>query len=102
MQSLVFNVPDGQDADVCFIKIFISMKAVDIGPIEQPETPCADAKMQSVILVLEIPVAPSGPKWASEIITIISKHNTSMISKILLHESWDDRPSPTDTVIQLG
>ncbi|KAK0221406.1 caspase domain-containing protein [Armillaria fumosa] len=83
MQPLVFGVPDGQDEDVCFIKIFVSTKAVDIGPIEQLETPRADGKMRSAMLVPEKPVAPSGLEWASELITVISKRNKNMISKTL-------------------
>ncbi len=81
MQSLVFDIPDGQDEDVCFIKIFVTMKAVDIGPIKQPEAPRADIKLRSAMLVPKKIVAPSGLKWASKTITIVSKHNKNVISK---------------------
>ncbi|KAK0445813.1 caspase domain-containing protein [Armillaria borealis] len=81
MQPLTFDVPDGQDEDVCFIKIFVTTKAVDIGPIEQPESPRADGKLRSAMLVPKKIATPSGLKWASKTITIVSKRNKNVISK---------------------
>ncbi|KAK0469284.1 caspase domain-containing protein [Desarmillaria tabescens] len=36
MQKVEFSVPDGQDVDVCFFKIFVTTKAVDLASISQP------------------------------------------------------------------
>ncbi len=81
MQLLVFGIPDGQDEDICFIKIFMTTKAVDIGPIRQPESPRAGGKLWSTMLVPKKIVVPSGLKWALKMITIISKCNKNVISK---------------------
>ncbi len=37
MDPMSFDVPNGQDVDVCFVKNFVATKAVEIGPIEQFE-----------------------------------------------------------------
>ncbi|PBK84254.1 hypothetical protein ARMGADRAFT_615488 [Armillaria gallica] len=77
MNPMSFDVPDGQDVDICFLKIFVATKAVDIGPIEQYESSGPDVKQRSAV-----PLAPSPSdfEWASKTITIISKRSQSGVS----------------------
>ncbi|KAK0457436.1 caspase domain-containing protein [Desarmillaria tabescens] len=78
MNPVVFDVPDGQDSDVCFVKIIVATKAVDIGPIEQLErdSPPDDSKLRGA-LTLQIP-PQSDFKWNSKTITI--KSNRSKVN----------------------
>ncbi|KAK0202204.1 hypothetical protein DFS33DRAFT_1061251 [Desarmillaria ectypa] len=80
MQPLGVGVPDGQDEDICFIKFYVTTKAVDIGPIEQPEFPPADGKSRSAWLVPIETFASSSLNWASKTITVISKRSKNQDS----------------------
>ncbi len=77
MTPISFGVPDGQNVDVCFVKIFVATKAVDIGPIEQFESSRPDVKERD--MKPWIP-PPSDIKWASKNFTIISKRRQSVDS----------------------
>ncbi len=77
MNPMSFNVPDGQDVDICFVKIIMATKAVDIGPIEQVESSRPDVKQRSAVPRTS---PPSDLEWASKIITIISKRHQNVVS----------------------
>ncbi len=74
VDPIKFTVPNGQDVDVCFFKFLVTMEAIDVGPITQPEIslsilhgaeqsdPCTDFSNFSNF------------EWASEIVTVVSKH----------------------------
>ncbi len=72
MNPMSFDVPDGQDIDVCFVKIIVATKAVEIGPIEQFESSPPDVKPRGA---KPWTPPPSDLEWASKTITIVSKRS---------------------------
>ncbi|KAK0504441.1 hypothetical protein EDD18DRAFT_502339 [Armillaria luteobubalina] len=72
MRPLSFGIPAGELEDVCFIKIYVAEKAVDIRSLEQlhfsrPDTKARNATQGS------LPVEHCDFQWASETIAIVTK-----------------------------
>ncbi|KAK0243748.1 hypothetical protein EDD85DRAFT_945078 [Armillaria nabsnona] len=88
MDPITFNVPDGQNVDVCFVKFFVAMKAVDIGPIKQFKSSHVDGKERDI----KPWTPPSDIKWASKKFTIISKHRQSVNSLQVAKENALSEP----------
>ncbi|PBK63111.1 hypothetical protein ARMSODRAFT_980290 [Armillaria solidipes] len=74
MNPISFDVPHGQNVDVCFVKIIVATKAVEIGPIEQFESSPPNIKSRNA---LSWTTPPSDLEWASKTITIVSKRSQS-------------------------
>lgn len=77
-RPIAFTIPEGQDVDVCFIKILVTTKAVDIGPIKQSGPPPTDTKLWGGIL---LPAPDLDVEWASAIFTVESRHAQSVFFK---------------------
>ncbi len=73
MTSLCPDIPHGQAEDVCFIKIYVATKVVDIGTLEQPQSPGPSTKARGAKRH-NLPVQLSDFEWASETIAIVTKH----------------------------
>ncbi|KAK0451584.1 hypothetical protein EV421DRAFT_1044539 [Armillaria borealis] len=78
MNPFMFTVPDGQDVDVCFFKLFVTAKPVDIGSISQ-SSPFSDLRTSRG----ESP-AKSSPdltgSWASISIPIVQRRASPIVS----------------------
>ncbi len=78
MNPFMFTVPDGQDVDVCFFKLFVTAKPVDLGSISQ-SSPFSDLRTSRG----ESP-AKSSPdltgSWASISIPIVQRRAQPIIS----------------------
>ncbi|KAK0194153.1 hypothetical protein F5146DRAFT_1183776, partial [Armillaria mellea] len=74
MNPFTFTVPDGQDVDVCFFKLFVTTKPVDLGSISQ-SSPFSDLRPRHT----ESP--PSSPdlteSWASIAIPVVQRRAPS-------------------------
>ncbi|PBK84250.1 hypothetical protein ARMGADRAFT_615393 [Armillaria gallica] len=72
MGPLCLDIPHGQAEDVCFIKIYVATKAVDIGTLEQLQSPGPGTKARGAKRH-NLPVQLSDFEWASETIAIVTK-----------------------------
>ncbi|KAK0500063.1 caspase domain-containing protein [Armillaria luteobubalina] len=76
MNPFTFTVPDGQDVDVCFFKLFVTAKPVDLGSISQ-SSPFTDLRTRRG----ESPT-PSSPdlteSWASIAIPVVQRRAPSV------------------------
>ncbi|KAK0205134.1 caspase domain-containing protein [Desarmillaria ectypa] len=80
MNPFAFTVPDGQDVDVCFFKLFVTAKPVDLGSISQ-SSPFSDLRTRS-----SVSPAPSPPdltgSWASMAIPVVQRRAQSVVSNM--------------------
>ncbi|KAK0469386.1 caspase domain-containing protein [Desarmillaria tabescens] len=78
MNPFTFTVPDGQDVDVCFFKLFVTAKPVDLGSISQ-SSPFSDLRTRS-----SGSPAPSPPdlteSWASIAIPVVQRRAQPVVS----------------------
>ncbi|KAK0445831.1 caspase domain-containing protein [Armillaria borealis] len=77
MAPIIFKIPDGQDVDICYIKILVTTKAVDIQPIVQYYRAPPDVKPRGAMLMPNHLVNGSDVKWASKTMTIKLKYAQS-------------------------
>ncbi len=81
MNPFTFTVPDGQDVDVCFFKLFVTAKPVDLGSISQ-SSPFSDLRTRRG----ESP--PSSPdlteSWASIAIPVVQRRARGAPSVVLI------------------
>ncbi|KAK0484889.1 caspase domain-containing protein [Armillaria novae-zelandiae] len=80
MNPFTFTVPDGQDVDVCFFKLFVTAKPVDLGSISQ-SSPFSELRTSRS----ESP-AKSSPdltgSWASISIPIVQRRAQPVVSNM--------------------
>ncbi|KAK0421667.1 caspase domain-containing protein [Armillaria borealis] len=72
-RPIAFSVPKGQDVDVCFIKILVTTKAVDIGPITSDPSPTDPTSRGGSLQ----PAPEVDVEWASANFTVESKRARS-------------------------
>lgn len=95
MQPVEIFIPDGQEVDLCFFKIFVTTKATDLGSISQPspfsESIQRGARLKSSSEIIE-------DAWASRIIPIVSRRakmfqGSSVPSNIACGEKGSTKPA---------
>ncbi|KAG7451529.1 uncharacterized protein BT62DRAFT_991060 [Guyanagaster necrorhizus] len=79
MNPFTFTVPDGQDVDVCFFKVFVTAKPVDLGSISQ-SSPFSDLGTRRG----ESPASSSPDltgSWASTTIPVVQRRAQSVANQ---------------------
>ncbi len=71
MKPFMFTVPDGQDVDVCFFKLFVTAKPVDLGSISQ-SSPFSNLRTSRGESPARSPPDLTG-SWASMVIPILQR-----------------------------
>ncbi|KAK0194259.1 caspase domain-containing protein [Armillaria mellea] len=78
MNPFMFTMPDGQDVDVCFFKLFVTAKPVDLGSISQ-SSPFSDLRTSRGESPAKYSLYLTG-SWASISIPIVQRRAQPMIS----------------------
>ncbi|KAK0469283.1 caspase domain-containing protein [Desarmillaria tabescens] len=97
MNPFTFTVPDGQDVDVCFFKLFATAKPVDLGSISQ-SSPFSDLRTSRGESPVRSPPPDLTESWASITIPVIQRRAQPKVSNISEANRHETNSTESSTV----